>query len=245
MAHRGFSAEGLENSMAAFAAAVELGYHYVETDTHATADGVAVALHDASLDRVTDARGAIADLPWHVVAGARIHGREPVPRLDELIGAWPDLRLNIDAKSDHAVVPLVAAIERARAHDRVCIGSFSDRRRREVLRRLSRPVATSAGQGAAAAFRIGSSVPGRTGRRLAGRALRSVDALQVPIAHRRIPVVTASTLAAAHTAGVPVHVWTVNDRAQMEELLDLGVDGLISDRADVLKDVLVARGQWH
>jgi glycerophosphoryl diester phosphodiesterase len=244
MAHRGFSREGLENSMAAFAAAVDLGYRFVETDVHATSDGVAVALHDASLDRVTDTSGAIAELPWRTVAGARILGQEPVPRLDELLGTWPELRWNIDAKSDPGVVPLVAAIERARAHDRVCIGSFSDRRRRQVLRRLSRPVATSAGTSTGAAFRIGAGVPGPSGRRLAATALRGIDALQVPISHRGVAVVTATTLASAHAAGVPVHVWTVNDRAQMEHLLDLGVDGLISDRADLLKEVLSARGQW-
>jgi len=230
--------------MTAFGSAVDLGYRYLETDTHATSDGVAVALHDATLDRVTDATGAIADLPWRAVSRARIHGREPVPRLEELLGAWPEVRLNIDAKSDQAVVPLVAAIERAGAHDRVCIGSFSDRRRREVLRRLSRPVATSAGTRAGAAFRLGSTVPGAGGRRLAAAALRNIDALQMPLTHRGVPVVTATTLATAHASGVPVHVWTINDRTQMERLLDLGVDGLISDRADVLKDVLVARGQW-
>ncbi|MGB3827155.1 MAG: glycerophosphodiester phosphodiesterase family protein, partial [Ornithinimicrobium sp.] len=140
MAHRGFSLDGLENSMAAFQAAVDLGYRYVETDTHATSDGVAVAVHDADLDRVTDSTGRIAELPWRTVSRARIAGREPIPRLDEVLHAWPTLRLNIDVKSDAAVGPTVAAIERCRAHDRVCIGSFSDRRRRDVVRRLSRPV---------------------------------------------------------------------------------------------------------
>ncbi len=244
MAHRGFSLEGLENSMAAFEAAVNLGYRYVETDTHATSDGVAVALHDPTLERVTDSSGRIAELPWRTVTQARIGGREPIPRLDELLHAWPSLRLNIDIKSVGAIEPTVAAIERAAAHDRVCIGSFSDHRRREVLRRLSKPVARSASQLAGVGFRIGSAVPAGLGQRLVERSLRSIDALQVPAQRYGLPVVTPSSVAAAHRAGMVVHVWTVNDIAEMNALLDMGVDGLITDRADLLKDVLIERGGW-
>lgn len=244
MAHRGFSLEGLENSMVAFAAAVDLGYRYVETDVHATRDGVAVAVHDASLDRITDTVGVIAEMPWSRVSKARILGREPIPRLDELLNAWPELRLNIDVKSDLAIGPAVAAIERARAHDRVCIGSFSDRRRRAVISQLSQPVATSAGQWAGLGFRIGSAAPPQVGRSLVNWSLRRVDALQVPVRRYGVPIVTQASVEAAHRAGLPVHVWTVNDAPRMNELLDLGVDGLMSDRADLLKSVLMERGQW-
>ncbi len=242
LAHRGFSAAEPENSMAAFAAAVALGYRYVETDVHATRDGVAVAFHDATLDRVTDGSGRIADLGWPVVARARIAGSEPVPRLDDLLGTWPELRVNIDVKSVDAIGPLAAAIERTGAHERVCIASFSDARRRAVERALSRPVVTSAGTGTAARFRLAVATQRS---RAATRTLSTVDGLQVPERHQRIPVVTAATLAAAHAAGRFVHVWTVNDAADMTRLLDLGVDGIVSDRADLLRDVLRARGEWH
>jgi len=244
MAHRGFSLEGLENSMVAFEAAVELGYRYVETDTHSTRDGVALAVHDPSLDRITDSVGVIADLPWSMVSKSRILGREPIPRLDELLHAWPDLRVNIDVKSDPAIGPTVAAIERAGAHGRVCIGSFSDRRRRAVLRRLSRPTATSAGQWAGASFRVASAAPQQLGRRLVKVSLRGVDALQLPVVRFGVPIVTQVSVDAAHAAGLPVHVWTVNDPRAMTTLLDLGVDGIVSDRADLLKEVIMARGQW-
>lgn len=241
LAHRGFSAAEPENSMAAFAAAVALGFRYVETDVHATSDGVAVAFHDETLDRVTDGSGRVAQLPWSTVSRARIAGREPVPRLDDLLGTWPDLRVNIDVKSGRAIEPLVAAIERTGAHDRVCVASFSDARRRAVERGLSRPVTTSAGTGTAARFRL--AVAARRPA-AAAAALAGVDGLQVPERHRRLPVVTAATVAAAHADGRFVHVWTVNDRADMVRLLDLGVDGIVSDRADVLRDVLEARGAW-
>ncbi|HQY34770.1 glycerophosphodiester phosphodiesterase family protein [Actinotalea sp.] len=241
LAHRGFSLDGLENSMVAFSAAVDLGYRYVETDVHATRDGVAVAFHDASLDRVTDAAGLVADLPWSTVGAARIGGSEPVPTLADLLGSWPALRVNIDVKSAAAVGPTVEVIERAAAHDRVCVTSFSDARRRAVVRALSRPVATSAGTRTVAGFLGATAVHSARAR---SRALREVDCLQVPERQGRIPVVTAATVAAAHASGVQVHVWTVNEPAEMARLLDLGVDGLVTDRADLLRDVLRTRGQW-
>src|SRR5207247_10817378 len=117
-----------ENSMSAFAAAVALGYRYVETDVHATADGVLVALHDDHLDRVTDRTGAIGELPWADVQRARLPGGYRVPLLGDLLGSWPDLRVNIDPKADTAVGPLVDVLERTAAHARLCIGAFSDRR---------------------------------------------------------------------------------------------------------------------
>ena len=161
MAHRGFSPDGLENSMAAFRAAVELGYRYLETDVHTTADGVLLVFHDASLDRVTDGEGRISRLPAATVAKARIGGREPVPLFEELVSAFPDVRLNLDVKDWSSVRSLAAAIEQYGVHDQVLVASFSDRRRRAVLRRLSRPVAGSAGIVSNALFTVlGPVLPG-------------------------------------------------------------------------------------
>jgi glycerophosphoryl diester phosphodiesterase len=240
LAHRGFSLEGLENSMLAFQAAVDLGYRYVETDAHGTADGIAVALHDASLDRTTDAQGQVSSLPWSRVQSARIGGVEPVPLLEDLLGAWPELRVNIDVKAKSGIEPIAAAIERTKAHDRVCITSFSTARRKATLAKLSHPVATSAGTREVGAFLLGTRLGASANRPLSG-----VDALQVPVAAGPLTVVSAHTLAAAHRAKKPVHVWTVNDRHEMERLVDLGVDGIVTDRADLLKDVLIQHGRWH
>lgn len=239
MAHRGFSRDGLENSMAAFGAAVDLGFRYVETDVHATADGVALAFHDRTLDRVAGRSGRIAELPWSVVRQARIGHREPIPTLLEVLDAWPTLNVNIDIKDSPAVGPLVEAIERTGAHDRVCITSFSDKRRSAAVRHLSRPVCTSAGQTRTAGFVLGHRLP-----MLSGLAVRGYDCLQVPESFGGIPVVTAASVRSAHRRNLKVHVWTVNDPADMMRLLDLEVDGLITDRADLLKDVLQQRGLW-
>jgi glycerophosphoryl diester phosphodiesterase len=240
MAHRGFSRDGLENSMAAFAAAVDLGLRYVETDAHATADGVAVALHDDALDRTTDGTGRVLDLPWSVVRRARIGGVEPVPLLEDLLGTWPHLKVNIDVKEAAAAAPVAEVIERTGAHDRVCVASFSAARRRATLALLSKPVVTSASTLEAARFVLAAraTVPPRG-------VARAVDCLQVPRSQGPLRVVDARTVAQAHRAGLPVHVWTVNDSATMEHLLDDGVDGLISDRADLLVEVLRRRGLWQ
>ncbi|MET3950824.1 glycerophosphodiester phosphodiesterase [Arthrobacter sp. UYEF36] len=245
MAHRGFSRDGLENSMAAFRAAVELGFRHLETDVHTTADGVLLLFHDETLDRVTDGRGRISELPAETVALARIGGAEPIPLFEELATAFPDVRFNLDVKDWNSVDALAAAIERFGLHDRVLIASFSDRRRRAVLKQLSRPVASSAGIVSNALFvLLGPVLPAPLLSLTAGRALRGVDALQVPVTYGAVTVVTPGFVRRAHRHGLQVHVWTVNDPAEMHRLLDLGVDGIVTDRADLLKEVLQERGGW-
>jgi len=245
MAHRGFSVDGLENSMAAFRAAAELGCRYLETDVHTTSDGVLLLFHDGTLDRVTDGSGRVADLPAQDVAGARIGGREPIPTFEELITALPDARLNLDVKDWGSVRSTVEAIERHAAHDRVLIASFSDRRRRAVLKQLSRPVASSAGVVSNALFALlGPVLPGPAFRWLMRWVLRDVHALQVPVRYGAVPVVTPGFLRRAESLGLLVHVWTINDPAEMRRLLELGVAGIVTDRADLLRQVLVERGEW-
>ena len=227
--------------MAAFRAAVELGSRYLEMDVHTTADGVLLVFHDPALDRVTDGQGRIASLPAATVAQARIGGLEPIPLFAELVRAFPDVRLNLDIKDWNSVPSLAAAIERHGVHDRVLIASFSDRRRRAVVKRLSRPVAASAGIVSNALFTVlGPVLPAPVIR----RALRGIHALQVPVSYGAVPVVTPGFVRRAHRHGLQVHVWTINDPAEMHRLLDLGVDGIVTDRADLLKQVLQDRGQW-
>lgn len=245
MAHRGFSREGLENSMAAFRAAVDLGYGYLETDVHTTADGVLLLFHDDTLDRVTDGRGRIFELTAAEVAAARIGGREPVPLFDELLTAFPAVRVNLDVKDWNSVRSLAAGIERHGAHARVLVASFSDRRRRAVLKLLSRPVASSAGMVTNALFvLLGPVLPAAWLRFALRGPLRDVQALQVPVRYGAVRVVTPAYVRRAHALGLMVHVWTINDPAEMRRLLDLGVDGIVTDRADLLKQVLLERGEW-
>ncbi len=240
-AHRGGSAEGSENTMAAFEAAVRLGYRYVETDVHATSDGVLLAFHDDRLDRVTDRSGVITALPYTEVARARVAGRHLIPRLEELLDAWPDLRVNVDAKHDAAVGPLIAAIRRTGALERVCVGSFSGRRIARVRAALGPRLCTSLGPRGVTALRVASwrATPFR--RFVLGEGAACA---QVPLRTGGLPIVDRRFVTTAHALGLPVHVWTVDDPATMDALLDLGVDGLMTDLPEVLRDVLVRRGQW-
>jgi len=247
-AHRGGSyhpeIEGMENTLAAFEHAVALGYRHLETDAHVTRDGVLLAFHDAVLDRVTDRRGAIADLTYDEVRAARVAGSHEVPRLADLFAAFPDVEFNVDLKSDGAVDALAEFLEATGQEDRVIVGSFSPARLRRFREVTRGRVRTSAHPLEVVAY---LALPSG---RLADLVTRGrVSALQIP--HRRglgplrLTVARRSLVRKAHAAGKEVHVWTIDDPAEMAELLDRGVDGLMTDRTDVLKDLLVARGQWH
>jgi len=242
-AHRGGARHpdliGLENTRRAFAHAVALGYRYLETDVHLTRDGVLVAFHDALLERVTDGSGSLDEFDSAALDEVRVAGSEPVPTLASLVAAFPDVRLNIDLKSDAAVEPLAAFVHEHALVDRVLVGSFSGRRIRR-FRRLAGPrVPTAASPGEVAAY---LALPAPLAQRL---TRRGPAALQVP--HRRGPLVVAAphVVRRAHAAGLHVHVWTVDVPDEMAALLDRGVDGLMTDRTDILREVLLRRGAWH
>ena len=271
-AHRGGAAHAPENSWRAFEHAVGLGYGYLETDVQATADGVLIAFHDRTLDRLTGQPGRVCRLTLKEIAGARIGGTEPIPVLEDVLGAWPDVRFNIDVKDAPAIAPLARVLRRTSAWDRVCVVSFSASRLRATRRALDRPVCMAASPLGTAMVRFGgppaprgsrgphrgrlkreSAVPaataarrpvtvdGRPPRPLAERlAGADVRCVQVPV-----PVATQSYIGRAHQLGLQVHVWTVNDRPTMEGLLNLGVDGIMTDETVTLREVLISRGQWH
>lgn len=209
----------------------------VELDVRATADGQLVVFHDDTLDRITDARGLIAELPFNEVRQARIAGRERIPTLTEVLDACPDVMVNIDPKSDGAVGPLLDVLAETDAYHRVCIASFSQQRLETIRQATPDTLTTAAGP--------------REIRRLATRSMTrrraartNGDVVQVPLRHRGISLVTTRFVAAAHAAGLEVHVWVIDDEAEMVQLLDMGVDGIVTDRPDVLRAVFRQRGIW-
>ncbi|MFC5958766.1 glycerophosphodiester phosphodiesterase [Streptomyces pratens] len=236
-AHRGGAADGLENTARQFRCAVEAGYRYIETDVHVTRDGRLVAFHDATLDRVTDGAGLIADLPWRDVEQARVAGREPVPLFEELLTAFPEVRWNVDVKAEPALLPFLELIERMDAWDRVCLGSFSEARVVRAQRLAGPRLATSYGTRGVLNLRLRSWGVPVTVR-------RSAVAAQVPEARSGVPVVDRRFVRTAHARGLQVHVWTVNEPERMHRLLDLGVDGIMTDHIDTLRKVMEDRGIW-
>ena len=235
-AHRGGAGDWPENTMPAFEGAVALGFRYVETDVHATSDGILLAFHDDRLDRVTNRAGVISELPWREVRLARVDGREPIPLLEDLLGTWPDLRVNIDPKHDGAIGSLVDVLRRTQSTERVCLGSFSDRRLAVLRRALGPDVCMSLGPKATARLRIASA--GVPVGRLRGACV------QIPPKFHGIPLVDRRLVDEAHRRGMQVHVWTIDDAHDMDQLLDRGVDGIMTDRPAILKRVLERRNQW-
>ncbi|MEM7675003.1 MAG: glycerophosphodiester phosphodiesterase [Myxococcota bacterium] len=238
LAHRGGIEVAEENSMAAFTHAVEqLGFRYLETDTHATKDGVLVAFHDDRLDRVTDHVGKIADFTWASLKKVRMANGDRIPLLEDLMTAWPDVCLNIDPKVDAAAERLPGVIRRPNfGLDRLCIGAFSVRRLQSLRKALGPDLCTSMGPWEVLRLRLRSW--GLPFSRYAAQCC------QVPVSERGVPVADKRFIDAAHRLGLKVHVWTINEENEMRRLLDLGVDGLITDRPTLLKQVLESRGQW-
>jgi glycerophosphoryl diester phosphodiesterase len=247
IAHRGGSEEAPENTVEAFGAAIALGLRNLETDAQVTRDGVVVAFHNPRLDDTTDRTGTIAE---HSIAEIEtadagycfstdggqsfpFRGRGVrIPRFEELLLRWPTAYILVEPKVDPCVEPLVAVIDKLDAWERVVFESFSDRRLARV-RALSRGRAcTSMGTRANVVAHI-AALWGRMPR-------QGADFVEVPVRRGPLPGVTAGFLRAAHRVGLPVHVWTVNKESTMRELLELGVDGIISDRPRLLRDVLPA-----
>lgn len=248
LAHQGLDLRGAKNTMRAFRQAVRAGAQYLETDVHASADGVVVVFHDDRLDETTDTDGAIAELTWQELSVVRVGG-EPIPRLEDVLAEFPTSMLNIDVKAEGAVEALAAVLARAERERpgtlaRICVASFSDQRRRAVLRRLPRGVCTSGSVREAVLFWLGSRLRGtlsRVGPWVCHLAARRIDAFQVPERRGILRVVDSAFVEAAHRHGLAVHVWTVNDETAMHRLLDLGVDGLVTDRCDLALRVVAER----
>jgi glycerophosphoryl diester phosphodiesterase len=238
-AHRGSRVLWPENTMVAFQGAIDLGYKYIETDLHVSRDGRVVIFHDDTLERLTNGVGHFWDLEWENLraldaghrfdpaAGYPWRGRGAgMPLLEEALRTFPNAHFNLDLKQPGIEGVVAKEVRRLGVEDRVLIGSFYDLRVRRVRAAAGDQVATAAGPGEV----LRALASARAHRKLRG----TFDALQVPerIATRRL-------VEAAHRGGKQVHVWTVNDPAAMRRLLDLGVDGIVSDRPDLLNEVVL------
>jgi glycerophosphoryl diester phosphodiesterase len=232
-AHRGGASDAPENTMAAFEYAIDLGFHYIETDVQVTADGVLMAFHDSNLKRTCGVDRKIGGMTFKEVSAARVHGVAPIPKLEDLLGEWPDVRVNIDCKSYDAIPALTAAIRRTNAIDRVLVGAFDDFRVRKITAALGPNLCTALGPAGVGLLRFG--VPFKTNSRAA----------QVPVKEGPLTVTNARFVQRAHKRGLMVHVWTVDDPSEISRLLDIGVDGIMTDRPLVLRDVLQQRGMWN
>jgi glycerophosphoryl diester phosphodiesterase len=234
LAHRGLAVDAPENTLLAFLKALAAGATYLETDVHASKDGVAVLSHDPNLMRTAGRKLRINELTLAELRQIDLGEGQTFSTLSELLEAFPQARFNIDIKSLDAAKPAAEAIVRAKATGRVLITSFNAKRRHAAVK-LMPGVASSPSPGEiliavlAAKLRISA---------LVRFAFRHVTAVQVPVRGAGVRIATRGVISRFHAAGLEVHIWTINDVAQMKHLLDLGVDGLFTDRIDIALGLL-------
>ena len=228
-AHRGLARGVPENTLAAFAKAVEAGVQFIETDVRASSDGIAMICHDDELERIAGVSGRVSEFTAKHLAALDLGQGNGMPTLAEALAAFPLQRFNIDVKSDDAVFPAVAAIRDADAISRVLVTSFSGRRRRRAVSRLP-GVASSASAPAFLVILIAAKLGILP---LIPSATRGLGAIQIPEFIGRVRICSPRVIAAVHRSGLEVHVWTVNEPADMLRLRALGVDGIVTDRADL------------
>lgn len=229
VAHRGGADEAPENSWSAVEHVAGLGLAWMETDLRTTADGVVVLTHDGDLERLAGRQQRLRDLTWSQLADVDPGDGRGLVRLDEVLDTYPELGLNIDLKESAVVQPALQAVRAADALERVRFASFSARRL-AMLRRQEPRATTSLGVGDVAGLLLLSEAALTLPRTRWSWTKGRVDAVQVPMSFRGVPVVTRRFVAQAHRAGLEVHVWTVNEPDEMKRLAGLNVDAVITDR---------------
>jgi glycerophosphoryl diester phosphodiesterase len=234
LAHRGLSQHDSavdENSIAAFRFAIEHGCTHIESDVHATSDGVAVLFHDDDLNRVAGINRKISEISFEELTTLQLKNGSTIPSLGDVLTEFPDLRLNLDIKSWAGVKPTALEIERHQAHDRVLVSSFSSGRRKAAHALLSRPVAASAGMTEVILLWLSHKLFGIG----FGAIARSIDALQIPVSQGPIRLGTSKFISRARKAGLEVHFWTINDPEMANHLVELGATGIVTDRVDLIR----------
>jgi glycerophosphoryl diester phosphodiesterase len=237
IAHRGGGLEQPENSKRAFQSAVAQGYRYIETDVQATSDNVVMVFHDDDLAPITDGEGDISTLPYSRLRQAKIHGTEPLMTLEKALVTFPDSCFNIDVKNEHALEPTLELVIRMQVLDRVCLASFNDVRLARIRLRLGRAVCTGGGPRDIRMLKFASwGLP---------FTRASCHCAQVPVAAYHITIPTRRFIASCNTKGVAVHVWTIDEADEMRRLIRLGVNGIITDRPTLLKQIAREEGVWQ
>ena len=235
-AHRGGALDAPENSMEAFQSAINIGYKYLETDVHLTKDGHVIAFHDDVLDRVTNLSGKICETPLSTIKNALIDGKSEIPLLKELLSEFPTARFNIDPKDDRVAEPLADAIKDTASVSRICVSSFSDRRNQNISRLVGNNLCMGVGPSGVARIRVGKFTK--------NSSVLNGQCVQVPVSMKGVPLITETFIKRVHSLGKVIHAWTINEPDEMRRLLDLGVDGIMTDKPQVLKDVLIHRNEW-
>lgn len=244
LAHRGGNEKSTENTLQAFSYAYSLGIRHIETDVHLTADGHVVLSHDSRLDRCFGVHAKVSDLSYREISRLRDAQGQQMPLLAEALEAFPTMYFNIDAKVKAVEDPLLEVLSQHRAFDRVLVTSFDESRVQRMRVATRARVATSLGMSAVVRLVAAAKTASHPGRWRVPGAHLGVVAAQVPYSYGPITVVDRRFVAAAHSLGLAVHVWTVDEPEDITNLIGLGVDGIVTNRPRFVRDFLSERGLW-
>jgi len=228
-AHRGGSEEAPENTLESFGYAIGLGSSYIETDVQLSADGIPYIFHDDDLSRLLNMNVKFNSLHSDQIEKLRLFESYQIPKLETALTQFPNALFQIDLKTDEVALPAMKVIESLNAFDRICIASFSSNRLQKVRKKFPD---TCLSMGPKEILKLLLASFGLYNKTIYG------DCLQVPVYHYGIKLVTRRFVKYVQSIGLKIHVWTINDENTMRKLIDLGVDGIITDRPKLLKEVL-------
>lgn len=236
IAHRGGALEAQENSLQAFHHAASLGYRYMETDMQVSADGEIYLFHDDRLERVSNGKGVFSDFKASEIDRLRLHNDEPIPRLADALAELPDAIFNIDIKRANGTKPLADFLSTHPQAERVIAASFHKDRLALLKQLAQKPVQVTAVQSDVIKLKfMGWGLP---------LSRPNVIAAQVPLSHYGLPIITPSFVRICKKLDIKLHVWTIDDADVMRQLIDKGVDGIMTDRPSLLRAVAIEKGCW-
>ena len=235
-AHRGGTEFAPENTYEAFSSAVSIGYKYLETDVHPNADNKLMAFHDSSVDRVTNYKGKICNFTSSELKKIKVKGKFQIPFLEDLIESFSKSFFSIDMKSDQSVKPLIKLIKSMNAVDRVCFASFSQDRLDYVRDEFDNKCITSMGPREIIKTKISSII------NFKHKIIPKISSL--PISRYRIKLLNKRHINFLKSLNIKVIAWTINDVEAINKLIDLGVDGIMTDNISVLKKILIKKNIW-
>ncbi len=236
IAHRGASLLATENSFESFRKALDLGYRIIETDIHSSKDGTAYIFHDATLERLTGENLKISDLNDIDIDSLKLNKSSIIPRLSNVFEEFPEGLFNLDAKTWESIMPIASVIKKMGCHSRVCIGSFNHKRINAIIGELGVETCHSMGTRDVIKFYLGAQIQ-------RNQSFTS-QCIQLPIKQFGISLMTEKVLKYARKLGIKIHFWTINDPVTMQKLLELNVDGIMTDDCVLLKKIMKKKNKW-
>ena len=236
IAHRGASLLANENSIESFRRALDLGYRVLETDVHGSKDGTAYIFHDDTLERLTGESLRISDLKDTDIDSLKVNTSSIIPRLSSIIEEFPEGLFNLDAKTWEATTPIVNTIRKMQFSTKVCIGSFNNARINVIINELGPETCHSMGTSNVIKFFVGAH--------LGIKQNFTSQCIQLPIKQFGISLITRKILKYADQLSIRIHFWTINDPTIMKKLIELNVDGIMTDDCILLKDVMQKHNEW-